>query len=534
MMREMKMLLSFAFTLVIAGVACAGHRSSSPAQAAGTTSTAQSPSAAQGKPFIPVEGADLVSKIDAAMKKARVGSSPTPFWTAYGFDVRPGVGVDANVREFHGSMQSWDSDTNVVVGTSRGMTVETRHLGVFLLRDANSGAITRVEVYNLERPREYGGHPVYWLGRAANEESLNFLRSLAESSQTPLANEHATLAIALHDDPRVADILKNFVRKSTNPRTRSTSVFWLGQTGGEHVFLADLVRNEQESDQFRRHAAHAVGQSRDPSALVTLQSLYESIARKDVKRGIIHAVADNENKDAAYAFLLKVAKTDVDRDARKQAIHRLGDTKRETVIDELMKIYAGENDTDIKRQVLHALSQIKSPRAEAKLLEIARTSEHPELRKNAIHWLGQNGTDPMVGELMRLYEAERVTDVKKHIVHALAQMKSARAEDKLFEIARGSDSVEMRRQAIHRIGEKAGRRSLELLRDTVDSSGAAAEIQMQAVHAIGERPPDEAIPLLIKIAKTHANAAVRKRAIHRLGETGDPRALEFFREVLTK
>jgi len=34
----------------------------------------------------------------------------------------------------------------------------------------------RMEVYNLERKREYAGYPVYWLGRANNEESLNYLR----------------------------------------------------------------------------------------------------------------------------------------------------------------------------------------------------------------------------------------------------------------------------------------------------------------------------------------------------------------------
>jgi HEAT repeat protein len=55
---------------------------------------------------------------------------------------------------------------------------------------------------------------------------------------------------------------------------------------------------------------------------------------------------------------------------------------------------------------------------------------------------------------------------------------------------------------------------------------------MQAVHAISERPADESIPLLIKIARTHPNQQVRRRAMHVLGESGDPRALEFFREVL--
>ena len=92
----------------------------------------------------------------------------------------------------------------------------------------------------------------------------------------------------------------------------------------------------------------------------------------------------------------------------------------------------------------------------------------------------------------------------------------------------------MRRTAIHMIGERVGKRSLDLLRETVESNTAETQVQMQAVHAISERPAEEAVPLLIKIAKTHPNQQVRRAAVHQLGESGDPRALEFFREVLSK
>ena len=54
------------------------------------------------------------------------------------------------------------------------------------------------------------------------------------------------------------------------------------------------------------------------------------------------------------------------------------------------------------------------------------------------------------------------------------------------------------------------------------------------MHAISEKPLEQAVPLLIQVAKTHPNAEVRKEAIRCLGESGDPRAVEFFREVLSK
>jgi HEAT repeat protein len=346
--------------------------------------------------FIPVDGPNLRSRIDAAIRLGRAAQAR--FWTAYAFDVRPGVSVDVD----------WDGKRTFVDGTniSFDSTRETRNLGVFMLREPNDGAVARVEVYNLDRAREYSGYRVYWLGRAGNEESLNLLRELVEGRQAARVSEHATMAIALHDDPRVAGMLKNFVQQSSVEKARTTAVFWLGQVGGETSFLADLVRNENEAREVRKQAAFAIGISKDRAALSTLQSLYPAVTNRDVKNQIIFAASINEDKDAAVSFLIDVAGKDTDHESRKQAIF----------------------------------------------------------------WLGQ----------------------------------------------------------------KAGERSLGALKDTVDSSDADTEIKKQAVFAISQRSKDEAVPLLINIAKTHSNSAVRKQAIFWLGQTGDERAVDFFKEILLK
>jgi HEAT repeat protein len=101
-------------------------------------------------------------------------------------------------------------------------------------------------------------------------------------------------------------------------------------------------------------------------------------------------------------------------------------------------------------------------------------------------------------------------------------------------VARSGENSELRQQAIHWLGQKAGERSLAALRDMVNSSDADTDVQLQVVHAISQRPAAEAVPLLIQLARTHRNPDVRRMAVHRLSQTGDPRALEFIREVLTK
>ena len=480
--------------------------------------------------FTAVEGADLMSKLEAAQARGR--TKQTPYWSAYTFDVRPGVAVDPAVREFYGNMNTI-GDTTVFVGTTAdGRPVETRSLAIFLLRDPSANQITRMEIYNLERKREYSGYPVYWLGRANNEESLNYLRALAAAAPLDTLSERAVLGIALHDDARVSGMLKTFIQSSPNPRVRSSAVYWLGQTGGETAFLASLVRNESEDKKIRRGAAHSIGESHDRGTLATLKGLYDEVKDVDVRRSVISAVGNSDEKEQAFAFLLSVAKTAADPESRRAAVAQLGGFERDDAADELIKIYTNDANTDVKRSALHALAETKSPKAQARLLEIARTEPNPDLRKKAIRVVGERG-EAAVDDLLRLFDSEQSPDMQRTVLQSLAEIKSPRVEDKLFDVARSNGAVDLQRQAIRLLGERASKRSFEFLSTTAQSPDANAEVQMQAVRAISERKSEESVPLLIKIARTHPNPSVRKQAIRSLGETGDPRAVEFFREVLT-
>jgi HEAT repeat protein len=359
---------------------------------------------AQRERFITVDGPDLRSRIESAIRMARSSSTQTSFWVAYGFDVRPGVSVDASYSDSHGT--TYVSGTSINIGDDSGKIVETRNLGVFLLYDSNGSTVSRVEVYNMDRQREYSRYPVYWLNRAGNQESLSLLKNLAMSSETRRVAKSATMAIGLHDDPQVGALLKEIVRNSSDDEARKSAVFWLGVVPGEQAYLTDLVRNEQESTEMRKQAAFAIGVSKDASALSALQSLYPAVSSREVKKQIIFASSINKSSDQAIDFLVKVASDDPDR----------------------------------------------------------------ELKKQALFWLGQ----------------------------------------------------------------KAGKRSLEVLGKTVESTDAETEVQKHAVFAISQRSRDEAVPLLIKIARTHAKPEVRKQAIFWLGQTGDERALAFFKEILSK
>ena len=532
-MRHAKIFQSVLFSLALAVIACA-RGDQAQTMKLGTSVAddmqVQSPETTV-RSFTAVEGADLMSKLEAARAKARSGA--LPYWSAYAFDVRPGVAVDPAIRDFNGSINTI-GDTSVFIGTTvNGLPVETRNLAIFLLREPATNQITRMEVYNLERKREYSGYPVYWLGRANNEESLNYLRALSAAAPLDRLSERAVLGIALHDDAHVGGMLKNFVTTSQNQRIRTTAVYWLGQVGGEQAFLAGIVRDEAEDTKLRRQAAHSIGQGHDRGALATLQSLYETVKDVEVRRSIISAAGNLHEDPPAFTFLLAVSKNDPDWDSRRVAVRQLGRFQREDAPEEILKIYNSDSNLEVKRSALRALAETKSPRAQPRLLEIARTDSNTELRRQAIKVLGERG-ETVVDDLIKLYEAERIPEVRRTALQSLSQIKSTRVEDKLFEVARADESLELRRAAIRLLGERVGQRSFDFLSATAQSSDGNTEVQVQAVRAISQRHAQESVPLLIKIARTHPNQLVRKQAIRSLGESGDPRAIDFFKEVLSK
>ena len=346
----------------------------------------------QREGFITVEGADLRSKLETAKKMGRSASPQTRFWTAYSFDVRPGVAVDPGGGEFRGNMTSYGNDLTIFRGKSGDMTNETRNLGIFILHEADGNSVNRVEIYNLDRKREYSGYPVYWLGRGGNEESLNLLRSLAESNLPENVIEHSTVAIAIHDDPRVSEVLKGLVRNSKNQDVRRTAVHWLGFIGVETNFLADLVRNENEDEDVRKSAGHALGVSSDPASLNVLMNLYAIVANRELKRNLIHSISINSNQDPAIDFLIKLARTEADREARNQAMFWLGHKAGEKSLGVLRDVVEKEDaDTEVQKHAVFVISRRPVDEAVPLLIKIARTHQKPEVRKQAMFWLGRTG-----------------------------------------------------------------------------------------------------------------------------------------------
>src|SRR3954453_10190501 len=109
----------------------------------------------QTKPFTPVDGANLKSKIDNAIAQGRNNAPAGRFWIGYQFEVRPGVATDFEVIDGTGGTYISMDGTSMMFDAR----YETRELGLFFLFDVQREQFTRAEVYNLKRNHEFSNYP---------------------------------------------------------------------------------------------------------------------------------------------------------------------------------------------------------------------------------------------------------------------------------------------------------------------------------------------------------------------------------------
>lgn len=91
-----------------------------------------------------------------------------------------------------------------------------------------------------------------------------------------------------------------------------------------------------------------------------------------------------------------------------------------------------------------------------------------------------------------------------------------------------------RRQAVFWLGQAASDVATRGLTDLVDDADMDQDVKEQAVFALSQQPREAGVPALIRIARTHHEPGVRRKALFWLGQSDDPRALSLFEEILTK
>jgi HEAT repeat protein len=350
--------------------------------------------------FVAVQGSGLASRLSAALSQGRASSNASRFWAAYSFEVRSGVTIDYEYSDGKGHTVISNGVTFSVDGTKR----ETKNLGVFLLYDKGSDAPSRVELFNLDRKRDYSGYPVYWLGRAEGGESLELLEKLIQSSSSDRVTEGAVAAAAVHADVRADDLLERTLRTAKSQEARKTAAIWIGMVTDRLALLGDAVRDEAQPVEVRKQAAIALGISPSSSSIAMLRGLYGDVKNRDVREQVIVATAIHGQEhqaadDEAVDFLIRVADTETDHEMKRQAIFWLSQKAGQRSLGAI-ESHLDDPETDIQEHAVFALSQRPADEAIPALIRVAKEHHNPDVRRKAIFWLGQSD-DPRAFEFIK-------------------------------------------------------------------------------------------------------------------------------------
>lgn len=117
-------------------------------------------------------------------------------------------------------------------------------------------------------------------------------------------------------------------------------------------------------------------------------------------------------------------------------------------------------------------------------------------------------------------------------MHAISLHAEGGAVGVLVKMAREEQDPKVRGRALFWLAQTAQSRLVkdELIRAV--EQDPETEVKKSAVFALSRLPNGEGIPKLMELAKANRNPEVRKQSMFWLGQSKDPRAIDFFEQIL--
>lgn len=187
--------------------------------------------------------------------------------------------------------------------------------------------------------------------------------------------------------------------------------------------------------------------------------------------------------------------------------------------------------SDVAESAVHAIAWHADVGADESLEAFAGGDWPIELREKAVFWMGAARGEKGYRVLAALVDDVSEQELREKIVFALHVSDASDATPTLIRIARHDADAEIREKALFWLAQEAGRQAAEAIADAVRHD-PELDVKKKAVFALSQLPPDEGVPLLVEIAETHPQPEIRKKAFFWLGQSGDPRALALFEDVL--
>jgi hypothetical protein len=194
-----------------------------------------------------------------------------------------------------------------------------------------------------------------------------------------------------------------------------------------------------------------------------------------------------------------------------------------------LKGQIGGNHAD---SVVLAISLHAGPAADRALDDLVAPSQPDRVREKAAFWLGNSRGAHGVDVLKRMLANDPSQRVREQVVFALSQSKDPAGMTAVMDAAKNDKNAQVRGKALFWLAQKAANKQTQDVIGNAVLNDPDRAVKEQAVFALQQLPADQGVPLLINVAKNNPDPAVRKKAMFWLGQSKDPRALDFFAQIL--
>jgi hypothetical protein len=185
----------------------------------------------------------------------------------------------------------------------------------------------------------------------------------------------------------------------------------------------------------------------------------------------------------------------------------------------------------LRDSAVFAISVHSTSAATTALVSLAGPNNNLGLREKAAFWLAnQRGQDGLAA-IQRFAREDGDPKFREKLAFDLTLSKDPAALNELIRMAHEDASPQVRKQAQFWMANKGGKRVTDDLR-TIATNDPDEQIRKSAVFALSRLPGDEAATQLIAVADSSKDSIVRRQAIFWLGQSNDPRALEYLTKLL--
>ncbi len=258
-----------------------------------------------------------------------------------------------------------------------------------------------------------------------------------------------------------------------------------------------------------------------------LRDLYARMTETALRERIIRVVGD-EGDESSTRWLQGVVDNPAEATGlRERALRMLGEGGR---ADYVRAVYPRLGELSLKDRAIRLAAESGDRESVAWLKRIVENgAEAIDLRDRAVRLLAERGEYPYLREAYG-----RVVDgsLKDRMIRSSAEAGGVENANWLRAIA-GDDaeSADRRDRAIRSLAE-SGIGTDELVR--MYDSVKARVIRERLIRIFAERRDRAAIDKLIAVAKADPDESLRRFAVRRLAETGDPRAQEFLETTVRR